>query len=62
MDFLEKKRNHYTRLYNQLCKLLGESPSFEAQMATINAVVYHKIPYVLWVGFYLVNNNEMITG
>ena len=58
----ELNQKRYQRLYKQLEPLLVNSPSTDAQLATINAVIYHKVPYIFWVGFYLLKNNRLIIG
>lgn len=62
MDTTDRKKRQYQRLYNQLINLLMVSPSAEAQMSTINAIIYHKINYTFWVGFYLRKNDRLTIG
>ncbi len=62
MHKTEKKISRYNRLFEQLKKLLSDSPDHIAQIATINAILYHKIPYIFWVGFYFIHNNTLIVG
>ena len=62
MNNSEKKISLYNRLFEQLKKLLSDSPDRIAQIATINAILYHKIPYVFWVGFYFIHDNTLIVG
>jgi L-methionine (R)-S-oxide reductase len=57
-----QKEAHYSRLIGQLGELLQKSPSLQAQFATINAILYHKIPYIFWVGFYLLHDHRLIVG
>jgi len=54
------KYKRYERLYTQSKPLLSGSPSLEAQMATICALVYHKIPYISWAGFYLLKSPKQL--
>lgn len=58
----EKKVARYERLYNQLKELLLKSLTFDAQLAIINAVLYHKMPHFFWIGFYFLNNNKLTIG
>lgn len=58
----EKKNSRYDRLFEQLKKLLSDSPDYIAQLATINAILYHKIPYIFWVGFYFIRDNTLSVG
>ena len=62
MILKEKKNARYERIYNQLKELLAKSPSFEAKLSTINAVLYHKMPHFFWVGFYFLNNSKLTVG
>jgi GAF domain-containing protein len=54
-----KKDGRYSRIYNQLSELVKKSNSPSAQMATIIAVLHHKMDTFFWTGFYLVENGEM---
>ena len=54
-----KKEGRYGRIYNQLNELVKKSRSASARMATIVAVLHHKMDYFFWTGFYLVENGEM---
>jgi L-methionine (R)-S-oxide reductase len=57
-----KKLARYERLYSQLEKLLKNSDNLLSQLATINAVLYHKMQEFFWIGFYLMYNNRLIVG
>ena len=57
-----KKLLKYNRLYDQLGKLLKNSDNLMAQLATINAVLYHKMQNFFWIGFYLLQDNRLIVG
>jgi GAF domain-containing protein len=46
------KKSKYNRIIEQLRPLLSKSPTFQAQIATINAVLYHKMQNFFWVGVY----------
>ncbi len=54
-----KKRGRYERIYKQLSELVLKSDNTEARMATIIAVLHHKMDYFFWTGFYLLKNVEM---
>lgn len=56
------KTARYTRLYDQLVPLLAKSPSPVAAMATVSAVLFHKMPYFSWCGFYVLLDGELIVG
>ena len=47
------RTGRYERIYAQLQELVAQSPNLTAAMATICAVLHHKMPHHLWTGFYL---------
>ncbi|MCD6353958.1 MAG: hypothetical protein J7L95_00260 [Prolixibacteraceae bacterium] len=49
-----KKESRYSRIYDQLSKLVVKSNSETARRATIIAVLHHKMDYFFWTGFYLI--------
>lgn len=55
----KKKEGRYNRIYKQLGELVLKSSNQSARMATIIAVLHHKMDYFFWTGFYLINNEEM---
>jgi L-methionine (R)-S-oxide reductase len=57
-----QKEGRYKRLHAQLEGLLKDKPNPIARMATIVAVLHHKMPYFFWSGFYLLDNDELIVG
>jgi L-methionine (R)-S-oxide reductase len=57
-----KKEGRYLRLYNQIADLLTKSPDQTAMMATIAAVLYNKMDYFFWCGFYRVDGVRLIVG
>lgn len=61
MDKL-KKKNRYQRIFNQLQTLIEPHKNPIAAMATINAVLYHKFDYFFWMGFYLLQDGDLIVG
>ncbi|HNZ43805.1 MAG TPA: GAF domain-containing protein [Bacteroidales bacterium] len=54
-----KKNRRYQRLYAQLSDLAEKSAYPLSQMATINALLYHKIDYFFWCGFYEVKDKHL---
>ena len=54
-----KKEGRYSRVYQQLGELVLKSNSTQARMATIIAVLHHKMNYFFWTGFYLIENDEL---
>lgn len=61
MDKL-KKNNRYQRIFNQLQTLIEPHNNPIAAMATINAILYHKFDYYFWIGFYLLQDGDLIVG
>ena len=55
----KKKEGRYSRIYKQLSELVLKSHSASPRMATIVAVLHHKMDYFFWTGFYLLENGEM---
>lgn len=47
-----KKEERYLRLYDQISGLLKKPGSYDSRLATITAVLHHKIDYFFWTGFY----------
>lgn len=54
-----KKEGRYSRIYTQLSELVVKSNNTQARMATIIAVLHHKLEYFFWTGFYLIDNGKM---
>ena len=57
-----KKQKRYERLYGQTVELLKDKKYPVARMATIAAVLHHKMEYFFWTGFYLLIDGELIVG
>ena len=55
----KKKEGRYLRIYKQLSELVAKSHSATPRMATIIAVLHHKMDYYFWTGFYLLEKGEM---
>lgn len=58
----QKKQGRYDRIYKQLTELLTATGDKIAKMATINAVLYHKMDNFFWCGFYLLRKGELTVG
>lgn len=54
-----KKEGRYGRIYKQLSELVVKSNNTQARMATIIAVLHHKMDYFFWTGYYLIEDGEM---
>jgi GAF domain-containing protein len=56
--FMEKskKEGRYARIFEQLKDLLNATQNVDARMATLVAVLHHKMDYFFWTGFYCLDN------
>ncbi|MFO7723463.1 MAG: GAF domain-containing protein [Bacteroidales bacterium] len=57
-----QKEHRYQRIITQLNELLQKSRSPLARMATISAVLHHKLDYFFWTGFYLHTDGQLVVG
>ncbi len=57
-----KKAAQYLRIIDQIESLIYPDKNVIARMATINAILYHKMRDFLWVGFYLLDNDVLSVG
>ncbi|MFW6115604.1 MAG: GAF domain-containing protein [Chloroflexota bacterium] len=56
-----RRPGRYRRIYDQLQDLIeGRSPGLTAAMATICAVLHHKMPHHFWTGFYFLAGQERL--
>lgn len=56
-----RRPGRYRRIYDQLQDLIaGSSPGLTAAMATVCALLHHKMPHHLWTGFYLVADEDRL--
>jgi GAF domain-containing protein len=58
----KKKEGRYQRLLQQISQLLEKSPDEQAAMATIASVLFNKMEYFFWCGFYRLDGNRLIVG
>jgi len=58
----KKKAGRYERIYNQLEQLTAKPGTPLSRMATIAAVLYHKMDHYFWTGFYLYEDDRLIVG
>jgi GAF domain-containing protein len=56
----ESKRKRYQRLYKQLEGLLGTTDNVYSRLATIEAILHHKIKYYFWTGVYMLHDGELL--
>ena len=57
-----KKEGRYQRIYSQLDELLQKTGDPVARMASICAVLHHKMDHYFWTGFYLYKEEKLIVG
>ncbi|MFO7924718.1 MAG: GAF domain-containing protein [Bacteroidales bacterium] len=62
MSDKEKKRNRYARITKQLADLLKRTDNRLARMASISAVLHHKMDGFFWTGFYFLQGNRLVAG
>ncbi len=55
-----KKQGRYDRVKAQLSELLAKCENTEARMATVIAVLHHKMDGFFWTGFYFLANDRLI--
>ena len=59
----KKKAGRYQRIYDQLEELTKKSEDPIARMATICAILHHKMDYYFWTGFYLLKpSGKLVVG
>ena len=58
----KKKEGRYSRIHKQLESLLVKTEDPLARMATICAILYHKMDHFIWTGFYLLKSDKLIVG
>jgi L-methionine (R)-S-oxide reductase len=58
----KKKEGRYSRIYTQLKELLVKTDDPLARMASVCAVLHHKMDYYFWTGFYLLKEGKLIVG
>lgn len=56
------KKGRYDRIYKQLDELLEKPGNQLSKMATIAAVLHHKLSHFFWTGFYLIDHGDLIAG
>ena len=57
-----KKRGRYERIYNQLEELLEKTTNPISRMASIAAILHHKMDGFFWTGFYLLTDEKLCVG
>jgi L-methionine (R)-S-oxide reductase len=58
-EFLARR---YARIYAQLEPLLAETKNTTARLATVAALLHHKLPRFFWTGFYILDRGQLTVG
>lgn len=56
---MKNSKGRYKRIEDQVKDLIRDVKNPLSRMATISAVLHHKLDDVLWTGFYLLNDSEL---
>lgn len=56
----KKKQDKYNRIKTQISELLTKCELPEARMASILAILHHKMKGFFWTGFYTLHNDRLI--
>jgi len=56
------KNLRYERVFHQLEGLLQKTENKIARMATVAALLHHKMPHYFWTGFYIITAGELVVG
>ena len=59
---MDKKKGRYERIHQQLKELLTATDNRISRMATIAAVLHHKMDGFFWTGFYLLSDGNLFVG
>jgi L-methionine (R)-S-oxide reductase len=62
MDNVQKKKERYSRLRKQLEELLAKTTDRLARMATVIALLHHKMDGFFWTGFYFLREGRLVVG
>ncbi len=57
-----KKKGRYERIYKQVSELLNATDDIVSRMATMVAVLHHKMDGFFWTGFYLLSEGSLLVG
>lgn len=59
---MKDKQGRYARIVDQLRELLKKTDDPVARMATVAAVLHHKMDGFFWTGFYIIRDRDLIVG
>ncbi len=57
-----RKASRYERIYQQISQLIVKANNPISKMATVVAVLHHKMDYFFWTGFYLIQDDKLQVG
>lgn len=58
----EELAARYSRIHEQLRKLFTRQGDPVARMATVAALLHHKMPHFFWTGFYRLVGGDLVVG
>ncbi len=58
----ENLEKRYKRIYDQLQELVPKTENKVTRMATVAAILHHKMANFFWTGFYILVDGELIVG
>jgi L-methionine (R)-S-oxide reductase len=58
----DRLENRYRRIYDQLVSLVRTTENPVSRMATIAALLHHKMPHFSWTGFYILREGDLTVG
>jgi L-methionine (R)-S-oxide reductase len=58
----KKKEGRYQRIHKQLESILVKTDDPLARMASVCAVLHHKMDHFFWTGFYLLKSDKLVVG
>ncbi|MGQ1909351.1 GAF domain-containing protein [Marinifilum sp. RC60d5] len=56
----DSKRKKYQRLNKQLQGILGTTDNVKSRLATIEAILHHKMQYYFWTGVYMLRDGDLL--
>ena len=58
----QQKKQRYQRVTDQLADLLAKPGDPMSRMATAAALLYHKMRHFFWIGFYRLQDGQLLAG
>jgi len=62
MDKTRSLAKRYERIYAQLEQLFLKTKNKTSRLASVAALLQHKMPHFFWTGFYLLSQGELVVG